>query len=173
MSKEAPPELLNSQREELETIALLQETQKALKAKNLPEHLQDTLNERVGMCHQRLKQLRGEQIGILMIHNSDSDGVVKMYDHYIANGGNPTNVKQGMALANRHQKNRDIATGEHDRKLEQGRAAWDALSTSEQRERLDNQRRIREGMGLESQHHGENNPYSMAHNPGHRGHSAG
>jgi hypothetical protein len=99
-------------------------------------------------------EIRGEQIGILMAHKSGSDGVMKMFDCYIAAGGNIEHVNEGMKIVARTQKTRDKATGEYDRQQQAEADRWNAMSTTEQRAELDGQRRIRESMG-EPQHHGE------------------
>jgi len=171
--KEAPPELLNSQREEMKLAADMAECKAKLKAKDLPEHIESALTMRLGAAQTRLMEIRGEQIGILMAHNSGSDGVMKMFDCYIAAGGNIEHVNEGMKIVARTQKTRDKATGEHDRQKAQAQAAWNAKSTTERREILDQQRRAREANG-EPQHHGEKHMFgSIAGDPLRPEHKAG
>ncbi|CAD6525970.1 hypothetical protein ACFQ3P_13785 [Paraburkholderia sabiae] len=175
MSKETPAEVLANLKQMQECIASLTECNASLKDADdsTPPNLRETWELRKGSCLTRLKELEGEMVGILMAHFSDDDEVMAKYDAFIADGGNAQHVSEGMKLVARNQKMRDKATGEWDRQIQESQEAWDALSTSEQRERLDNQRRIREGMG-ESQHHGEKRAFGpIGQRPGSREHKAG
>ncbi|WP_109482490.1 hypothetical protein [Paraburkholderia sp. C35] len=161
--KEAPPELMSLMRQETLCEIHIEDAEKELKKSGLTELLRENAMQGKFAAIERLNEVRGQKIGVWRAYEPERDGVMRMYSKYIAEGGSIEHVKAGLKLAQKHQKQIDIATGEDERQRQERRDAWNQLSTTEQRDRLDASRRHREQFMGEPQHHGEKHMFGPAH----------
>ncbi|WP_144139115.1 hypothetical protein [Paraburkholderia sp. BCC1884] len=116
----------------------------------LREDIREQLEGSLASGEGRAKVLLGQYVGMILALTPDSDKVTTMVEKFIADGGPLAAIQDGMKAMKR-----ELDQMHYEATKEVRKAAWEAMTTTEQREAKDNKRRFREEHFDESQHHGE------------------